>query len=254
MRGVFVSLAALCLWMFLCIGTYAQSISISARGKGPQARSANELDAFGLLYEAKTSRKSADAVELFLRAWPNSEFAEYAGAIGMHSYHEIGNWVRSKRLAELVLKTNAENVDALLHLARLLIDPAHEEVSSLGEARRLADRGLIQLRSISIPKSAGSGEWLRTRNSFAAVGYSVVGWVCFREGEMDRALEYLQRAANWDAQGEYFYRLSLVTAAKRDWTNSQKWASQAIKAGPERISVLARRQLASLELRSDERP
>lgn len=247
MRGVFVNFAAPCLWTLLCCEIHAQSISIPAGSKGPQARTSDELDAFGLVYEAQTSKESAAAVEVFLHAYPNSEFAEYAAVAAMHSYHEIGNWRRSKELAEMVLKTNTENVDALLHLARLLIDPEHEEKSNLAEARRLADRGLSRLKSMSIPQSAASREWLRTRKSFVAVGSSVLGWISFRKGELDRALEYLQQAAQVDAQGEYFYRLSLITAAKGDFAGSRKWASQATKAGPEWISMLARRQLAILE-------
>ncbi|MBC7926844.1 MAG: hypothetical protein H7039_14425 [Bryobacteraceae bacterium] len=247
MRGVSISFALLWLSLVFAAGMCAQSISVPAGGKGPQARTGEELDAFGLLYEAKTIRETALAAESFLRAYPKSEFVEYAAATAMHSYHELGDWSSSKRQAETVLRANAENVDALLHLARLLIDPRHEEATALAEARSLADRGLARLKSINIPRSAGSREWVRTRRSFTAVGAAVLGWICFREGNLDKALEHLKEAALSDAQGEYFYRLAVVAAANRDWPGSRDWSSRAIKAGPEWISALARQHMAQLE-------
>ncbi|MEO8659603.1 MAG: tetratricopeptide repeat protein [Bryobacteraceae bacterium] len=253
MRVAFVSYVPPCLGMLFCLLLHAQSISVPSGSKGPQAKSGAELDAFGLLYEAHTPKDSAAAAESFLRSYPDSEFVEYAAIAAMHSHHDMGSWKRSKELAELVLKIDPDNVDALLHLARLLIDPEHEDKGNLGEAGRLAERGLTKLKTMSIPRSANSRDWLRTRNSFTAIGSSVRGWVCFRTGAKDRAIDYLKEAARLDPQGEYFYRLSLVAEAKRDVKGSRDWASQAIQAGPEWIGVLARRQLAALEASCDDR-
>jgi tetratricopeptide (TPR) repeat protein len=252
-RVAFVSYASPCLGTLLCLLMHGQAISVPSGPKGPQAKSGAELDAFGLLYEAPTRHESAAAAESFLRSYPDSEFVEYAAIAAMHSHHDLGSWKRSKELAELVLKINPDNVDALLHLARLLIDPRHEDKANLEEAGRLAERGLAKLKTMNIPRSANSREWLRTRNSFAAIGSSVRGWVSFRTGAKDRAIDYLKEAVRLDQQGEYFYRLSLVAEAKRDVKGSRDWAAQAIQAGPEWISVLARRQLAALEASRDDR-
>ena len=248
MRVVFVSLAAAFLGLVPAIRVGAQSISIPAGASSPQAKTGDEIEAFGLLYNSKSTEESAAASEAFLGAYPESEFIEYAAASAMHSYHELGNWQRSRELSEFVLKANAENVDALLHRARLLIDPRHEEKANREEARRLAEDGLSKLKRLTIPRSAGSQRWLRTRNTFVAVGTSVLGWLSFREGAIDKSLEYLKQAVLLDGQGEYLYRLSLVAAVKLDLPASREWASQALAVGPEWVRVLARRQIASLEL------
>ena len=207
----------------------------------PQARTRDELDAFGLIFESA----GPAAAEDFLRLFPGSEFTEQAQLAAMHSCYDLGDISRSRQFARAALTANPESPDALLHSARLIVAPGFESPSQFAEARRLAEAGIARVKSMKIPNSADSRMWLRTRNSFLAVGTSVLGWLMFREGKPDAAASMLQQAAAYDPQGEYFYRLSLLPASNhRDLSG---WASRAIEAGPEWIIVLARHRLEQLD-------
>lgn len=210
----------------------------------PQAKTREELDAFGLIFEAANPSAEATAAESFLHLFPDSEFSEQAQLAAMHSRYDLGDIPRSRELALAALTTNPESPDALLHSARLIVAPGFESPSQFAEARRLAEAGISRVKSMKIPTSADSRVWLRTRNSFLAVGTSVLGWLAFHEGKPDLAAGLLQQAAAYDPRGEYFYRLSLLPASNhRDLSG---WASRAIQAGPEWITVLARHRLKRL--------
>jgi tetratricopeptide (TPR) repeat protein len=249
--GGFGSVTICCLYLLLPHEAMAQPISIPSGAQSPQAKTGDELDAFGLVYEARDSRVRIAAAESFLRGYPKSEFVEYACMAAMHAYHDLGNWDRSDEMARMALKANPENVDALLHRARLLIEAGHETPLNLAEAKRLAELGLARVNGVKLPASARSREWLRTKTSFLALGVSVLGWYSFRAGKIDSAIESFQRAIDLDPQGEYFYRLALVTAAAGDLEASLKWASLASKSGPARIAALAQRQIELLERKSN---
>ena len=245
--AVFRSVAVCSVLALLSHGAWAQAILLPSGLNGPQARTRDELDAFGLILEARNNREVASAAESYVEDHPDSEFVEHAALAAMHSYYDLGNLDRSRALAQVALKANPHSPDALLHSARLLIAPAAENSSNLAEARRLVEAGLTQLKSIKLPSSADSRSWLRTRNSFMAVGKSVLGWLSFREEKLDHAINCLQQAVALDPQGEYFYRLSLITAAStaanRNTSDSRKWALRAVEAGPDWIAALARQQL-----------
>ncbi len=206
----------------------------------PQAKTRDELDSFGLIFETA----GPAAAESFLRLFPGSEFMEQAQLAAMHNRYDLGDIPRSRQLALAVLTINPESPDALLHSARLIVTPGFESPGQFAEARRLAEAGIARVKTMKIPTAADSRVWLRTRNSFLAVGTSVLGWLAFREGKPDVAVGLLQQAAAYDPQGEYFYRLSLLPASNR--SDLSGWASRAIQAGPEWITVLARHRLEQL--------
>ena len=210
----------------------------------PQAKTREELDAFGLILEAANPSAEAIAAESFLHLFADSEFTEQAQLAAMHSRYDLGDIARSRDLALAALKSNPESADALLHSARLTVAPGFESPGQFAEARRLAEAGMARVKSMKIPTSADSRAWLRTRNSFLAVGSSVLGWLAFREGKLGVAAGLLKQAAAYDPQGEYFYRLSLLPASPGH--DLAGWASRAIQAGPEWITVMARHRLEQL--------
>ena len=247
-RGAFASarFSAGCLFLAaFSYGSFGQMVSIPSGSKGPQAKTREELDAFGLIYEAINNRAGIAAAESFLRAHPHSDFVEYACMAAMRSYDESGDWDGAHRMAKETLRSNPENVDALLTLSRLLIDPGHESAQTLTQARTFAESGMAHLKSMSIPASANSKQWIQTKKAFLAQGSYVLGWVAFRERNTSEAVRKLRTAIEFDPQGEYFYRLAVITAAHGDLQAALKLAVKARDMGPARVS-----NLASLEIKT----
>ena len=154
------------------------------------------------------------AAESFLRSFADSEFTEQSRLAARHSRYDIGDIGRSSDHARADLKSNPESADALLHSARLIVAPGFESPDQFIEACRLAEAVITRVKSMKIPTPADNRVWLRTRNSFLAVGTSMLDWIAFREGKPSFAAGLLKQAAAYDPQGKYFYRLSLLPAVQ----------------------------------------
>ncbi len=231
----------------LSCASFGQMVSIPAGTKSPQAKTRDELDAFGVIYEAKNSRGGIAAVEAFLRGNPHSEFVEYACMAAMRSYEDLGNWDGAHRMAIMALRSNPENVDAILTMSRLLVDPGHESARTLKQAKDFAESGMDHLKSMSIPATANSKQWIQTKKAFLAQGTFVLGWVAFREGDNSEAVRKLEAAIEFDPKGEYFYRLAIITAETGDLPTAMNLAVKARDIGPASVSDLARMEIKTLE-------
>lgn len=239
--------AACCLMLTLYGDGIGQIVSIPSGSKGPQAQTRDELDAFGEIYDAADSTASIALARNFVRKYPQSNFAEYAYMAAMRSYDEMGDWDGAHEMAGAILRLNPENIAALSTLARLLIDSHHQTTQTLGLARRHAEAGLVNLKSLSIPSSADSKQWLGTKKQFLAQGNFVLGWVAFQEQKPTEAIAHLKKAIAFDPQGEYFYRLSLVHAAQGELQTALTLARKALQIGPAKVGNLARLKIEAWE-------
>lgn len=256
-RGGFgsVRIAAGC-WFLAAISyaSFGQMVSIPSGSKGPQAKTRDELDAFGVIYEAKNSRAGIAAVEAFLRVHPHSDFVEYACMAAMRSYDELGDWDGAHQMAMMTLRSNPENVDALLTMSRLLIDPGHESARTLTQAKSFAESGMAHLKMMTIPTSANSKQWIQTKKAFLAQGTFVLGWVAFRKHDNSEAMRKLQAAIEFDPKGEYFYRLAIITAKVGDLQYAMKLAVKARDIGPASVSDLAKLEIKAIERKLHGKP
>ena len=237
------------LYMFAAAANhgFAQLFSFPSSLSVPQAKTREELDDFGFIYEANSSRACVEAAKAFLLAHPQSEFAEFAHTAAMRSYSELSDWEGAYRTAELTLTLNASNIDALVTMARLLIDPEHESAEGVARAKTLTQTAIAGLRGKTIPVSANGKQWIRTKTSYLAQSAFVLGWAAFREGNQTDALQKLQEAIGLDPQGEYFYRFALVNARKGNLDTALSLAIQARKLGPLKISRLASLEIEKLQ-------
>lgn len=233
---------------------FAQLLSFPSSASVPQAKTREELDDFGFIYEANSSRACVEAVKAFLLAHPQSEFAEFAHTAAMRSYSELSDWEGAYRMAELTLTSNASNIDALLTMARLLIDPEHESAEGVTRAKTLTQTAIAGLRGKTIPVSANGKQWIRTKASYLAQSAFVLGWAAFREGNQTDALQKLQEAIGLDPQGEYFYRFALVNARKGNLQAALSLAIQARNLGPLKISRLASLEIEKLQNQLEIKP
>ena len=256
-RGGFVSARFALACGFLAAisyGSFGQMVSIPSGSKGPQAKTRQELDLFGAIYEAKNAQSGIAAADAFLHAYPQSEFVEYACMAAMRSHDELGNWDGAQQMAKMTLRSNPENVDALLTMSRLLIDPGHESAQTLTQAKTFAELAMVRLNSMSIPASANSKQWLQTKKAFLARGTFALGWAAFREGDNAEAIRKLQAAIKFDPKGEYYYRLAVVTAATGNLEGAMKLAVKALGIGPASVSDLAKLEIKALERQSHSKP
>lgn len=238
----------------LTCSSFGQMISVPSGLKGPQANTREELDAFGVIYEAKNSPAGIAAVETFLRAYPQSGFVEYACMAAMRSYEELGNSDGAQEMAKRTLRSNPENVDALLTMARLLIAPGQDSAQTLKQAKSFAESGMAHLKTMSIPASANGKQWSQTKKSYLARGTFVLGLVAFREHDTSEAIRKLQAAIEMDPQGEYCYRLAIMTAETGDLQAAMNLAVKARDLGPANVSDLATLEIKALEKQLHSKP
>lgn len=251
----FVSL--LYLWsmsgILLTVG-FSQVVSIHSGGAGPQAKTRDELDAFGKIYDQTDPHSTKQMVIGFVKRYPRSEFLEYAQMAGVHACDRLAEPNEATAMAQVVLKLNPKNVDALLTSARLLVeepgDPRNEIQRHL-LAKDYAQQGLSELRLFTLPPFADKHAWVRTKKKLLALGYGVLGQVAFDQKKFKEALTNLTKATDLDPEGSYFYRLGLVYAAKGQLDLARASFSRAQMLGPEEVSRLAAKGLESSTEKQD---
>jgi tetratricopeptide (TPR) repeat protein len=235
-------------WMLPARG-FSQVINIPLGGGIPQAKTRDELDAFGAIYDHAEPPMVVQAVSDFARRFPDSVFLEYADMAAMHAYGELGDRNASRTMAQSVLKFNPNNVDALLTLAQLTLDDSSirpDKAAQWSQAGNYARQGIAELDRYTLPVLADRQRWLRTKRDFLGRGYCILGRLAFHQGDLDGAVSNLQKAININPLGDYFYYQGLAFEAKGQPEQARASLVQAMSLGPEPVRRSAAHEIENL--------
>src|ERR1039458_6429145 len=192
-------------WMLPALG-FSQVINIPLGGGIPQAKTRDELDAFGAIYDHAEPPLVIQSVSDFARSFPDSVFLEYADMAAMHAYGELGDRSGTRTMAQSVLKFNPKNVDALLTLAQLTLDDSRglpDKAAEWNMAGNYVRRGIAELDRYTLPVLADRQRWLRTKRDFLGRGYCILGRLALHQGDLDGAVSTLQKAIDINPLGDY---------------------------------------------------
>ena len=233
--------------LHLC--AYAQLTFVPFGEASPQAKTRDELDAFGEVYEEAEPASVIRLVRRFIERYPQSEFLEYVNVPLLHAYEQIGEPAKAKETALALLRLNPENIDALLALAAYrLKQPPGDGVQNEGllSAREYAQHALERVRWFKAPVSGDRTTWIQTKKALLAKSHMFLGVAAVQEKKLDEAIDNLVMATALDAQGDYFYRLALVYEATGRFREALAAALRAQELGPEEVSLLAERKITVL--------
>ena len=228
---------------------YAQITFVPFGEATPQAKSRDELDAFGQIYEGTNPESVIRLARKFIEQYPQSEFIEYVSVPLMDAYEQIGEPEKSKETALAILRLNPENIDALLALASYrLKQPPGGGVQNerLLPAREYAQHALEKIRRFRAPVSADRTTWVQTKKALLAKSHMLLGIAAVQQKKFDEAIDNLVMATEFDPQGDYVYRLALVYEATGRRQEALTAAIRARDLGPEQVSSLAARKIAAL--------
>jgi len=188
----------------------AQTI-VQGSGKSiPQAKTHEELDAFGLILDAQSAPETIETTASFRTRFPGSDFIEYACTAAMQAAMELTNFRLAEQSAAYVLKLNAKNPEALLTLGE--IAAAHSatplNAEQMNRAETYVRDALEQLATLSEPAFSDPKTWARTKRAMLARAHMVRGQVFARRKQFQESENELRQAAQLSPCRQVYVLLS----------------------------------------------
>jgi len=217
-------------WLLLVVSPLSAQMIVQPAGKSvPQAKTREELDAFGTVMDSGSPQAIATAAKRFRDLFPKSEFYEYACVAQMQAAMDLLDTRLAEQTASTVLNLNPNNPEALLVLAEIsltgftsetIVDAAQVERAS-EHARAALDR----LRALSLPPLSEPHTWLRTKRSMLARGHLALAQVATLQGRWGTAEHELQTAIDLTPSSKAYLLLAQVYKQ----TNREEQAQVAAK-------------------------
>ena len=202
-------------WAVLTITPLAAQMILQPPGKTvPQAKTREELDAFGVVIDPAPPRAILEAAARFRRMFPKSEFYEYACVAQMQAAMDLSDTRLAEETAATVLSLNSNNPEALLTLAELdlvrFVASTGMDSTRAALASERAKAALDKLRSLSLPALSDSHAWLRTKRSMLARAHLVLAEVAIRQKMWETAEHELQSVIDLAPSPKAYLLLSQV--------------------------------------------
>jgi tetratricopeptide (TPR) repeat protein len=241
-----------CLWLAHGGISLAQIMFFPSAAMIPQAKSPEELDAYGLIFECQDPKETVTLAKGFLGDYPESEFRQYVLVQQMHSYEMLDDYERVIETGKQALTVSSRNVDVLITLAAAIGDrvpvngPQREAL--LAEAERYATQARDLLkgmkRSHSVPRKQFAQYIRQTRAENAAA----FGLIALQRHDLNRAIEEYVEATTHrpNPRGIDHYRLGIAYFLNRQNDKAFEHLQHAVSLGPLLISTLAQKQIDSL--------
>jgi len=217
-------------WLLLVVAPLSAQMIVQPAGKSvPQAKTREELDAFGMVMDSGSPQAIETAAKRFRDLFPKSEFYEYACVAQMQAAMELSDTRLAEETAAAVLSLNPNNPEALLALAEMgLTGLASETAVDAAQVERASEHAraaLDRLRALSLPPLSEPHTWLRTKRSMLARGHLALAQVSILQGQWGTAEHELQSAIDLTPSSKAYLLLAQVYKQ----TNREEQAQAAAK-------------------------
>lgn len=175
----------------LSISVYSLAFSAT-----PQAATRQELDAFGLAYDAPEPLQTIKACESFLSHYPKSAFTEKIWQLEFEAFISRGDSAAALGVGQRVIALNPHQAETLAKLSTLAASsphPAERERASV-----YASRALEELKAMHRPEEMPRTRYVAWKRETAARAHATLGMAQFYARDFKASQESLLPAATQD--------------------------------------------------------
>jgi tetratricopeptide (TPR) repeat protein len=236
--------------LLFCATARAQLTFFPSDSNIPQAQSAGELDAYGLVYESKDPGRTIVLGEKFLKDFPNSPFRAYVLVHEMYAYESQDNYEALIVTGKKALVLYPRCHDVLLMLANSIASRLPSEGSvrtkKIIEAKTYAVQDREQLETLVRSPGVPRVEFRQYMRQAIAANAGVFGLIALQGGEIDTAIVEYEKATAFSPRGVDYYRLGTAYQLHGQKEKAIGSLKHAAELGPSLISSLAEKRIRDL--------
>jgi tetratricopeptide (TPR) repeat protein len=184
-----------------------------------------EYNAYVNALQQKDQGAKISGLEAFLVTYPNSVMKEDALELLMGTYQQAGNKAKVIEVANRLLSTNPNNVNALV-----LLSYNEKDGQKWADAEKDAEKGLQNLSNMPKPDDKTEADFAKQKAQMGALLDSVTGFSALQLKDFPTAQKYLRAAVEadpTDVGNVYPLALSYLTATPEDDVNGLFFIARA---------------------------
>jgi tetratricopeptide (TPR) repeat protein len=252
MKSLFV-FSTVVVWVLVgCHSLTAQLRFIPSGSLSPQAKTQDELDEYGLVFESRSPNETLRLANQFYKNYPASEFRLYAIIQEMYAYESMNNYEGTVATGRAGLKISPRNIDVLTTLANALADhlPPNRQLRErlLEEAEADASEAQREIEKLVRPFSVPRSQFGKEKREAQAAIASVFGLIALQHDNFATAISKYETAASLTSEprGGDYYRLGVAYVMNGQYEKGLQRLEQAVTLGPPLITTLAQQQITEL--------
>ncbi|PYT21582.1 MAG: hypothetical protein DMG57_38230 [Acidobacteria bacterium] len=221
----------------------------------PQAKSAEELDAYLEIYKNANPQSTVALANQFAATYPQSEFLALVHEHETLAYQQMNNYEGVLQAGEKALSLSPRNIKVLVTLALAIpngVTGRSDSSRLLEQAERYARQALKELQEKKIPQDLALEEWQDLKGGLESECHEALGHANLKRGNPITAVKEFQRAAfgNPKPNSRQFLRLSSAYLLVGQRAAAERAAERAVELGEGQIRQLALQQLQEIRARS----
>jgi len=221
----------------------------------PQAKSAEELDAYLEIYRNANPQSTVAFANQFAATYPQSEFLALVYEHQTLAYQQMNNYEGVLEAGEKALSLSPRNIKVLVTLALVIpngVTGRSDSSRLLEQSESYARQALKELEEKKIPQDLALGEWLEIKGELESECHEALGHANLKRGNPTTAVKEFHEAAfgNPKPNSRQFLRLSSAYLLTGQPDAAEQAAERAVRLGEGQIRQLALRQLQEIQARS----
>ncbi|MBI1747047.1 MAG: hypothetical protein HYR55_10725 [Acidobacteria bacterium] len=221
--------------------TPSQSGAQTQSGQAPTANyTKEEYDGLQKIGPMTDPKAKAEAVEEFLKKYPNSSLAGYAHREALSAYQQLNKAEKIIEHGELVLKQSPTDVQVLSLMAYVYSERPSMDKSFREKALQSAQKAIDQLGSMVKPAAVTDADWERAKKQLLTMNYSTEGLVFLNYGmdtkdkeeknkHLTKSVDWLQKALELNKADDLsWYRLGLAYIEQNKGEDAVKSLAKAV--------------------------
>jgi tetratricopeptide (TPR) repeat protein len=198
----------------------------------PQAASRDELDAFGLAYDAAGPLQKIKACESFLSRYPKSAFSEKIWQLEFEAFTARDDAAAALRVGRRIVALDPHQAEMLARLAVLAAsspDPVERE-----RASGYASRALEEIAAMHRPEEMPRAHYVAWKHETAARAHAALGEIALRNGDNGGAVREFQAVTSLaPAQAEDWKLLGVAHLQLRQYPEAAAAFEEGLRLSPD---------------------
>jgi tetratricopeptide (TPR) repeat protein len=207
----------------------------------PQARTADEYDAYLDVLEAATPAAVLDAAARFQEAHPKSQLRSRVLELSFEAYRKNGERRQATQAGEASLAVNPHNLALRAALAAVIANGADDREA--GSAETHARRALKELDEFHPPRTIPPDAWSRIEGKVRSAAHTALGLVAFRRGDTALAIREFEDALRHAPDAAVYYRLGKLYQIAQRGADAAAMFRKAAGGDEPAVRALAEKEL-----------